>query len=466
MADVLIFRPRHELEHKKNLADFIEFGRQIAPLNDKYDYGSHYWEKVGNFTIFGANSRQKNPEELLDESLLPFAKAYVVYGGGTKAGLNVKFQALRAINASCVKQYGKGQVDITKLCVRDFNKAVEVIRESLSAGAGYQAGRGLANLLKFLIENNLVSPFQWKNPIKKPADQATGDEADKRRQDKMPDDNALMALASISAHKAEELSTRDIFTTSTMTILLAAPNRGSEPLYLLHNCIHSETMSARKALEMGLSEEEVKELLVAKKKAEQENVNTVVFDESGGELLDSPKTKVDDAEDTELDWDAKIAVKGIKWYSGKEYGHANKWMPSVMYSTVEAAVDRLFKQSEEARYFAKMLEESPDFPRHKLCPNVPEDQLLTMDEAALALGLDLSIYGTDTKQKSTSRNALLRRKGIGRKDYLVCLRDLNKVVRDALPEGFPYIPFTKGNGYVGVKWSESLYAGFDLLPKN
>ncbi|MDW1939008.1 hypothetical protein R7X16_18910 [Vibrio sp. 818] len=100
MADVLIFKPKHELEHTKNQADFIELGRQIAPLSKKYVYEENYWPDVGNFTIFGANSRQKNPDELLDESLIPFAKAYVTYGGGTTSGINVKFQALRAINAA------------------------------------------------------------------------------------------------------------------------------------------------------------------------------------------------------------------------------------------------------------------------------------------------------------------------------------------------------------------------------
>ncbi|MGI2897464.1 hypothetical protein ACRTD4_25765, partial [Vibrio alginolyticus] len=79
----------------------------------------------------------------------------------------------------------------------------------------------------------LLKPFTWKSGLKKPADNATGDDADKRRQEKMPDEDALLALASVNAQKVEDLSPRDIFTASTMTLLLAAPNRGSEPLYLL-----------------------------------------------------------------------------------------------------------------------------------------------------------------------------------------------------------------------------------------
>ncbi|WP_305841373.1 hypothetical protein [Photobacterium leiognathi] len=66
MSDVLSFKPKHELEYEKNQADFIEFGRQIAPLNDKYEYDQNYWQKVGNFNIFGVSSKSRKPEHLLD----------------------------------------------------------------------------------------------------------------------------------------------------------------------------------------------------------------------------------------------------------------------------------------------------------------------------------------------------------------------------------------------------------------
>ncbi|WP_235860984.1 integrase [Photobacterium phosphoreum] len=440
---------------KKNLADFVDLSRKISPLNDKYDFDCHYWEKVGNFTIFGANSRQRNIAELLDESIMSFAKAYVVYGGGTKAGIDNKLKALRAINASCIAQYGT--VNIPKLCARDFDKAAEVVRMALAAGSAYQGGRGLNNLRKFLCDKKIITPFTWKSPIKKPADQATGDDADKRRQKKMPDERALIALASIASFELEALSNRDIFTSSTMTLLLSAPSRGSEPLYLLNDCIVTSKILARKALDLGLSVEEVEPLLVEKKlknKDKEDIDDTVIIDDAGSVLTVDSK-----ANTNKLDWDAEITLLGIKWYSGKSYGHENKWVPTVMYPVVEQAVNRLRYLSEEPRSFAKMLEESSDFPHHRLCPDVPEDRLLTMNEAALALGLDLSIY-TDKKQKTSSRNAFLRRKGIECKNYIVSLRYLNKIVRNALPEGFPYISFNKGEGRVKVKWSESLYTAF------
>ncbi|EEZ42455.1 hypothetical protein [Photobacterium damselae] len=467
MADVLIFKPKHELEYAKNQADFIEFGRQIAPLNDKYEYDQNYWQKVGNFNIFGVSNQSRNPEHLLDESLIPFAKAYVTYGGGTKAGLNVKFQALRAINASWQLLH-KGEVfDAAKLTAKDFDAAQRAAKESLGAGAAYQAGRGLNNFLEFLIEYKLLKPFKWKSGIKKPSEQATDDDADKRRQDKMPDDNALMALASINARKTEELSPRDIFTTSTMALLMAAPNRGSEPLYLLADPLHYEELRVWEVLKIeGFTRDDVKAILEFQKEFDtaSKTTDSAVFDESGSIIKSSQETESDNDKE-ELDLNATIRVIGLKWYSGKDFGHAHKWIPSCMYGVVEAAIARLQKQSEPARKFAKQLEDIPDFPRHDLCPDVPEDQPLTMDEVAMALGLDLSDYGDisdkeNRKKWYSSRNSLLKRKGVERKDYVVTLRELNAILRNDLPEGFPYIPFKKGNGHVKVKWSEALYAGF------
>ncbi|OCH76011.1 integrase [Vibrio breoganii] len=463
MADVLIFKPKHELEHTKNQADFIEFGRQIAPLNGGYKYDENYWPKVGNFTIFGANSKQRNPDELLDESLIPFGKAYVTYGGGTKSGIDTKFKALRAINTGWQQLHKGEDFETTKLTAKVFNAAQRAAKESLCVDAAYHAGRGLNSLLEFLGEYKLTKPFTWKSGLKKNAHGATDDDADQRRQDKMPDENALMALASINAQKVEDLSPRDIFTTSIVSLLMAAPNRGSEPLYLLSDPIHTDELKVWEVLKMdGFTKNDVKEIL----KYQQENdiafkdEEGVVFDNSGNVIENS-----EDDDDEPLDLTATIQVMGLKWYSGKEFGHAHKWVPSCMYGVVKAAVERLQAQSEPARKFAKMLEESPEFPRHELCPDVPEDQPLTMDEAAMAFGLDIGSYGDfsdsgNSKKWKDARNQFLSNRDIERKDYQVTLRDVNAIVRKSLPEGFPYIPFDNGDEHVKVKWSEALFSGF------
>ncbi|WP_318490007.1 hypothetical protein [Photobacterium leiognathi] len=109
MADVLIFKPKHELEHTKNKADFVALWCQIAPLHDKYVYDENYGPKVGNFTIFGTNSRQRYPEELLYESLIPFAKAYVTYGGELEQVLIVNLKPYVQL-MQVGRSYTKGKI--------------------------------------------------------------------------------------------------------------------------------------------------------------------------------------------------------------------------------------------------------------------------------------------------------------------------------------------------------------------
>jgi hypothetical protein len=47
-----------------------------------------------------------------------------------------------------------------------------------------------------------------------------------------------------------------------------------------------------------------------------------------------------------------------------------------MIPTVKRAIERLIKMSEKSRHLAYLLETSDKFPRHELCPKVPDDQLL------------------------------------------------------------------------------------------
>jgi hypothetical protein len=432
MPNILTFTPQHELDYKKNLQEFIELSSTLPPLNSKYDYESNHWTGVGNFTNFGVHSKNRDQANVFDVSLLPFAKAYVVYNNKSNSEIRSKFYALRAINAACVKEYG--YVDITKLTKRDFTKGITLVKGAVGSGAAYQTSTGLKNLLEFLIEKKILQKFNFENSIRKPPENTTGDEADKNREKKMPDENALFALAQISSAKKQDLNQRDIFTTSTMIFLLSAPSRGSEPFYLRADCLHQEVMKANRAMELGLMKDDV-------------------------ELLLKEKSNISNSTYLKLDLNDEIPLKGVRWFSGKGFGYENKWLPTVMINSVTTAINRLKAQSSDARAFAKLLEDSSDFPRHKLCPDVSEDKLLTMDEAALALGLDLFSYDTNTKKRG-GRNQLLKRKGIERKDHQVNLHDLNKIVRLGLPEEFPYIPFETGEGKVTLKWSDALYAGF------
>ncbi|MFH4117881.1 integrase, partial [Acinetobacter baumannii] len=69
----------------------------------------------------------------------------------------------------------------------------------------------------------------------------------------------------------------------------------------------------------------------------------------------------------------------------------------------------------------------------------------------------VSLY--DDRQANNSGIKFLKTREIPVHDYSVCLNDLNIILRNRLPKGFPYIPFKTGNG-IQVKWSEALFCCF------
>src|SRR5690606_212441 len=115
-----------------------------------------------------------------------------------------------------------------------------------------------------------------------------------------------------------ELSDRDIFITSAVSLLLSAPERASELFFLKSDCVYDE--------EVPLSSKRNLALMDADSKNEM--------------------------------------VLGIRWYAQKNYGYDIKYIPSVMTSTVKLAIARLKKLSERPRRFAYLLEKSKRFPRH------------------------------------------------------------------------------------------------------
>lgn len=427
-TDILLFTPKHEIDFERNIEEFISEVEAAPNPNEKMDYSSYYWVGLGNFTKIGVNSRKKDELTWLDDSIIRFAKAYIKYQAIKRgASMYAHFYAIRALEGAITKR--SGQVVISKLLPRDFDQAAQEAKANMGEGAAYQAGMKLNFMRKFLIDHKMIKPFEWKNPFSKPKDKKdlTGEVGQEYRESKMPDENSIMAMAAIFAKKESELTPRDIFTTSTFSLMMSAPERGSEPRYLRSDCldvhiINKPQNDTERASDKALKQGDRTELLLAEDDEEQPVQEQI----------------------------------GIRWFSGKGYGYENKWVPDVMNPVIKAAIKRLKKQSKQAREFAKMLEESDDFPRHPLCPRVDEDKLLTKAQAVAALGLDTSLL--TQKQAGVSGNQLLTKVGIERADYVVSLRDLNKIVRARLPEGWPYIPFKKGK--VKLKWSDALYAGF------
>jgi len=299
MDNVLIFTPKFEKDAKKNLKDFIEFSQKLPALNDKLVYSSNYWKGGVNFTKVGVHSKNRDPRNLLDESIIPFAKAYVTYSQSlAKTDTVNEIKAIRAIEHVMLK--ANGTVDVNLVNAVTLDQAAQVIRESYDGQAAYHGGLHLENLKDFLVQKKIVKPFAWVNPISRHPDEVdkVGEVAAAHRNKKLPDEDALLALAEIFALGEENLSKRDIFISSAIAILLTAPARASELFYLKIDCLHED------------------------------------FDRHGNKAL------------------------GIKWYSGKGYGYETEWVPSAMENTVRESVSRLQKLSEPARRYAKYLEDS------------------------------------------------------------------------------------------------------------
>jgi len=414
MSDVVIFKAKADIDAEQNLKNFIEFAQKLPALNEEIEYDSPRWKGIASFTKFGVQSKNSDVANQLDPSIMSFAKAYLVYSQTQNRTKNPnEMKALRAIEAAMLKSHGS--VDITQINSAVLDNAAQITREALGEGAAYHGGSHLQKLQNFLANKHIIPNFTWKNPIKRGSDvvEKVGEEGAAYREKKLPDEDASMALAEIFSLGEGNLTGRDIFTTSAMSILLCAPARGSELFYLKADCLHYDKDSDKKP------------------------------------------------------------VVGYNWHSGKGFGYEVEWIPDVMVPIAETAVERLKVISRPSREWAEKMEkvvdavnagEIPPFPRHSSCPEVVSDStLLTLVQVANAMGYDPdSEVDPETKFYENKARSFLKNRGFKVKgwkgaDKKYCLRDLIPKLIARLPKGFPYIPYRTGNN-VKVKWSQALFS--------
>ena len=345
MAEVLLFTPRHLLDAKTNLKDFIGMCRdRLTVFGADLDWSRDTWPRVGNFTVIGAPAEGFTSSQLLNSEIVPFAKSYVRYQQGhNPSKLKNEFKAIRCIEKALLQVKGRADITLTDIQVMDV--AAKVAREY--SATAYQAGSSLVHLVKFLNESKIIpTAIIWKNPISKPKEiHRTDVEGKKKRAEKMPAQHLLEFMGEMFANDLQ--APRDRVTTSIFALLMCAPSRVNEVQNLPVNCLHSE------------------------------------IDTKGVERL------------------------GLRFYAGKGYGADIKWVSTVTREIAVEAVRRLTEMSEEGRRLATWYETQPDkFYRHLDCPNVGELDPLTPQQAAKALGLSgervcLSTYFKDYEPYQT-----------------------------------------------------------------
>lgn len=176
----------------------------------------------------------------------------------------------------------------------------------------------------------------------------------------------------------------------------------------------------------------------------------------------------------------------IRWYSIKGFGANRKPIPDSMAEICKEAVSRVAEITQEAREYAKWLEENPEnFPYHEDLPNKHLDSRLSVKEACNALLISTKnksprayfktfleeiverkvVYGRALKvaqellegydKKSGSRSCVNKElAGHKVKDtWVITLRKLNILVREKyLPKHFPYTDANKI-----TKWQDALF---------
>ncbi|MCS1298215.1 integrase, partial [Escherichia coli] len=387
MAEIFQFKPKATLTAAQNLGVFISKCRvQLIVFGSDLNWEAPVWPNITVFAKLGIITRTPMQGEVQDPAFIDFAKAYFRYQQGHHpTGTKNESKALRAIEAALIQVNGNANIDGLSSSVLD--EASELARQHYSDGAAYHCGREIERLAKFVVENRLVSSAvqNWVNPIRRAEDKnKTGREAKKNREKKLPSDIALNALAEIFAN--DPMDERDIFTTSVFAMLMSAPSRISEVLALPADCEVFET----------------------------------------------------DSEDIER--------YGWRFFAGKGYEGGIKWIPTVMVGVAKTAIARTKMLSENARQLAKWIEIHPDkFYRHANCPDVADDEPLTMEQSCMALGLAC-------KSKKQCRSSLFNR-GLAQEDGSHTLKSLWRHAMARLPDGFPWFDKDKG-----IKYSNALFA--------
>ncbi len=329
LPEVIQFVPKHELDAKRNLEDFIDLCKnKLTVFGEGLNWDSWQWKGAANFTKIGVASQGVKPDDYLASKFMGFAKAYFRYQQGNKPTVaKNELRALRAIEKALIQVTGKALIDDLSITILD--EAVVTAKKGYSDNAAYHAGREIQRLAEFVSKRMLVSENLelWTNTIKRSNDRVnTGKKAKEEREKKLPDNYVLNAVAGIFASNPDD--PKDIFTSSTFALLMCAPSRISEVLLLPVDC-------------------------------------EVEMPDKNGNLQ-----------------------YGWRFYSGKGFGGDIKWIPAEMVPIAKEAIKRIKEITEPARVLARWIDKNPKkFYRHDKCPDVLEAHKLSSIQAANALGL-------------------------------------------------------------------------------
>jgi hypothetical protein len=398
MSDLILFRPKAELDAAGNLADFIESCRNVLTIfGAELDFDANVWDVTDALGLKGHGRKRQRlvfsaldtaPDQMeawMDDRFRPFAKAYMRYMHGFRPTKIVGFRlaALRVLESALSEN---GLVpDPTRIDAFILNRAAQMIVDRYSEAVAYRIVGQLEMASEFLANNRLTSvPTRWRNPVKRPGDTVrVGKEFDERRQEKMPTEAALDTLPKAFRLAADPV---DVIVSSVAAILCSAPDRINEVLILPDLCeVHQSAGNGR------------------------------------------------------------AEAYGLRWWPAKGADPMVKWIVPSMASVVEEAIGKIRSVTNEARKIAKWYEEHPgEIYLHDEARHLRNVEWLTMSEVAKIIGLE------------NSNSAFTWCKGHGvmpltdEKLKQVPFVDIEAAVVAMLPAGFPFLEKETGLKYSGA----------------
>lgn len=425
ISKVIPFVPKSGLAAKAALHEFISWAKSQISLYDK-PLDPIQWEAM-SWHRWGLRqavcSKLGKKHEMLHPEFFGYCKAMLFYERALKLSEDpYRLHAMRCLEKALLEITARG--DVTAVAAVVFDRACAVAEEHFnSSNTVYRTSVQLECINDHLHELGAVAkPFIWESQVKAP--KKTLKQSAENSQNKLPSNESLLALGNIFHNKPE--LPLDIMTTSAAAIMLSHPCRIGEMKYTKYNCLFTE------------------------------------YDMQGREQL------------------------YIRWHSVKGFGANRKPIPDSMAEICKEAVSRVAEITQEAREYAKWLEDNPEsFPYHEDVPNKHLDSRLSVKEACDALLISTKIksprasfklflegiverkviYGRALKvaqeflegydEKSGSRSYV--NKGLAGHElqdtWVITLRKINILVREKyLPKHFPYTDANKV-----TKWQDALF---------
>lgn len=409
------FNPNPELSPRTNLKKFIAYCRDeltlwadtSAPHNNDnsntitlFSWESSTWPdghsarrlRFTNQVSTGLHwSIEPATYQLIHPAMIDMVKAYLRYRHTLKPHGNAarELQAFRALEQALIEDMRTP--DITQLHERHFQRAGELL-EDYSARQHIMAS--MLQVLELLSEMLIVPAevVHWRNPYlgARCYTNLKGSNAPAAvKLAKAADQDAFFSIADVFSRPLSQLDDSDIMVTSVTALLLSAPMRIGETLHWRTNCLRTDK------------------------------------DKNGTEQ------------------------RYLAYYVPKTKSYTRKSVPTTMGEVAQEAVDRLVEITEEGRRLARYMESNPTkFYRHTNCPAVADDQLLSPDQVAQALGFMHPKACEDFLKKYTGNYTLTG----------FTLDRLWQIVLAQHHKQNPYFPYQEKptNGLKPLKMSESL----------